>query len=783
MKIKSINISAFGALENFSLNFTDGFNVIYGENEDGKSTIMAFIKMMFYGGKGGSKIKTSRSKYFPWNGKAPAGSITFEHKGRNYRIEREFKGSNSTDKVFLFDLDMGTKTAAAADIGKELFGLSEAAFERSIFIGALTGEKSDSEAEGEINAKLSNLSSGGDEDISFTKVLSRLEKAKLAISSKKGTAGIMDKNIHSLKALEEQYKEAYAQQKKIADLKASANGILDEITGLNNEFEQVKKKIEEFENIKNTQKIKEFLKLKKDLDELNQNFTLSDGKFIDEIFVNTLSFSIAKIENLDQKLLQKRNEEKLIEDNIELLNNPTEDMSEENAQKFANDIEKKKTEINKAEEQFLRLQGALKVKEQELSVAKDKKKAFNPLLLSASGLFLASAVLFYFINLSVVAIPLIVVALISIILGFILKPNDTKLSENLRDEISKLQELISVQSSNKEKFSLELQILTEKLNAINNILSGNSAVLEKQKETLLKCKEEIAQILTVKSQEEGKLFAFFAKFKNVQSIEDVSQQLPILTEFTKKQKEIKQQLNYLSKDLGNISYEEAEKILAKSQGGNEPISTDISELNDKFEEISNLIADKKSSYSSIITEITLLERRTLNPDTLFNQIRELKEKIASQQNYCSQCDIAIEILKDSFVELRKNYGSVLEKKSAEILSQLTLGEYTDMSISNTFEINVEKKDVFGQKEIDYLSAGTTDQAYLSLRLALASLMEVGVSLPVLLDDPFIQYDDKRTKKALEFFNYFAKKHQVILFTCHGFIANDCDESCNNLIKL
>ena len=35
----------------------------------------------------------------------------------------------------------------------------------------------------------------------------------------------------------------------------------------------------------------------------------------------------------------------------------------------------------------------------------------------------------------------------------------------------------------------------------------------------------------------------------------------------------------------------------------------------------------------------------------------------------------------------------------------------------------------------------------------------------------------------KFFNYFAKEHQVILFTCHGFIANDCDESCNNLIKL
>ncbi len=774
MKIKNIKIDAFGALENFSLDFSDGFNVIYGENENGKSTVMAFIKMMFYGGKGGSKIKTSRSKYIPWSGKAPAGSITFEHKGRNYRIEREFKGSNSTDKVFLFDLDLGTKTVAAPDVGKELFGLSEGAFERSIFIGALTGERGDSEAEGEINAKLSNLSTGGDEDVSFTKVLSRLEKAKFALTSKKGTAGIMDKNTLLLKDLEEQYRDAYEKQKKIAALKNSSYNISKDISSLNSDFEQVKKKIDEFENIKNAEKIKEFLKLKQNLDELKQGFILSDGKFVDEIFVNTLSFSIGKIENINQKLSQKRNEEKLLQDNIDLLNNPTEDMTEENAQKLSVDIENKKSEIKENETCVLRMQEELKVKEQESATLMDKKKPFNPLLLIAGGLFISSAVLFIIINLFKVAVPLVCVSLALIILSFILKPNDTKHSSNLNAQISELAEQISNGNAKKEKLALELQILTEKLNAINNVLTGNIAVIEKQKEALFKCQEEINHILAMKSTEENNLFAFFSKLRNAQNINEILAQLPALTEFTKKQKEIKQQLNYLSRDLGNISYEQANEILAKSEQANEPLNTDISELNDNFEKISTLIADKKSSHSSLITEIKLLERSTLNPDTLYGQISELKEKIALQQNYCNQCDLAIEILKDSFVELRKNYGNVLEKKSAEILSQLTLGEYTDMSISNSFDINVEKKDVFGQKEIDYLSAGTADQAYLSLRLALASLMELGVSLPILLDDPFIQYDDTRTLKALEFLNSFASEHQVILFTCHKYITENTE---------
>ena len=48
MKINKIHIIAFGGLKNYSLDFTDGFNCIYGENENGKTTIMDFISMIFY---------------------------------------------------------------------------------------------------------------------------------------------------------------------------------------------------------------------------------------------------------------------------------------------------------------------------------------------------------------------------------------------------------------------------------------------------------------------------------------------------------------------------------------------------------------------------------------------------------------------------------------------------------------------------------------------------------------------------------------------------------------
>ena len=47
--IKKVNIIAFGRLKNKIIEFDDGINVVYGENEAGKSTIQAFIKVWLYG--------------------------------------------------------------------------------------------------------------------------------------------------------------------------------------------------------------------------------------------------------------------------------------------------------------------------------------------------------------------------------------------------------------------------------------------------------------------------------------------------------------------------------------------------------------------------------------------------------------------------------------------------------------------------------------------------------------------------------------------------------------
>ena len=64
----------------------------------------------------------------------------------------------------------------------------------------------------------------------------------------------------------------------------------------------------------------------------------------------------------------------------------------------------------------------------------------------------------------------------------------------------------------------------------------------------------------------------------------------------------------------------------------------------------------------------------------------------------------------------------------------------------------------------FLSRGTADQLYLSVRLAVCGLC-LPEKPPILLDDALAAFDDRRMVLALELLKELAREQQVLLFTC------------------
>jgi exonuclease SbcC len=194
VKINKLQVGNFGKFKDYELNLKDGFQIIYGKNEDGKSTLMAFIKMMFYSKleRGRDIDKNMRKKYQPWDGSMMNGAVEFECGGISYRLQKDIGPTPSSDRVKLINTSNGELIPLGKneEVGKRFFGFDLAGFERSVFISQIGNFSANSNDE--VAEKLmSNLVLSGDENISQQLIVNRLNDAIEDMESKNRKKGLM----------------------------------------------------------------------------------------------------------------------------------------------------------------------------------------------------------------------------------------------------------------------------------------------------------------------------------------------------------------------------------------------------------------------------------------------------------------------------------------------------------------------------------------------------------------------------------------------------------------
>lgn len=180
MKLKDIQINGFGKLENKNIKFEDGLNLVIGSNESGKSTLMGFIKAIFYGinkNKAGN-IFSEVEKYKPWQESEFSGKAEYEFGGDVYTVYRDFNKNNT--KIYNatgIDItkDFAKDKSRGVLIGNEQFDVDEETFENTAFITQKNIDV-DINSQKSIIQKLTNMIQSGDENISYENVTKKLEK-------------------------------------------------------------------------------------------------------------------------------------------------------------------------------------------------------------------------------------------------------------------------------------------------------------------------------------------------------------------------------------------------------------------------------------------------------------------------------------------------------------------------------------------------------------------------------------------------------------------------------
>ena len=112
---------------------------------------------------------------------------------------------------------------------------------------------------------------------------------------------------------------------------------------------------------------------------------------------------------------------------------------------------------------------------------------------------------------------------------------------------------------------------------------------------------------------------------------------------------------------------------------------------------------------------------------------------------------------------------------ARWLPRLTDGRYPSITTAID-EARLEVHDADGEIwNPERLSRGTREQVFLALRLALIrDLGRHDVSLPVVMDDALVNFDDARARSAarvlVEFIAEQASDRQMLVLTCHEHVA-------------
>lgn len=180
MIIRELNIIGFGKHKDKKVNLSEGINVIYGDNETGKSTVASFIYSMMYGvekKRGKPALDSIYNKYQPVLGQWQ-GSMKFSYDNREYEVFRSFP-----DQEEPVVIDMVTGLKVDSEILFEAFG-EEKVFASSYY---LAQDKNDDTGRilGDVSEYAKRMSTGKSESVDVADAKKKLKNQIKMLEIKK----------------------------------------------------------------------------------------------------------------------------------------------------------------------------------------------------------------------------------------------------------------------------------------------------------------------------------------------------------------------------------------------------------------------------------------------------------------------------------------------------------------------------------------------------------------------------------------------------------------------
>lgn len=722
LRIKWIELNNFGKFENFKLDLAKDFSIIYGENEEGKSTILDAIRLLFYGSKSSSNdiSKNIRKRYINDKINATIRSL-FSYKGRDYLISRNFGKTNGRDKIEIIDNLTGRDFSIQDkdSPGDYFFSMNIDAFERSAFIGpagpVITPYKAGKSDQ--IQDRLMNLASSATDAPLGAEIKQTILLAHRKLINGNNTGGLLLDLNKEIDELEEEHRESLTAEKERKIIRQELDKSKNSLIAYENNIAELDKEEKGLET--------ELFNADKGVSDRSEeivNKTDSHAGFIlspdsEEEFID-LEKKLAFIDERDMALNRER-------ENLYA-------KRQEANKKLESLISEKNDLISQQEEVNNKIEIVKRDWQDQINRPESKKGGrgfLSLLLILAIGSFFFSILYALPKGLAMPTYLGFILSLAFWAAAFFLMNAQRKEEKRAREEFEK-RDL----TYKKELTKLEGQ--------------DKSRLIERKEVDISALQEEIRKL---NSAEENNM-SLFASLRKERA------------DFSLKKKEIEDERERLARKKEEKRLIEKEKAAAYKNTILEKLNScrqKKRELDQEKNKLIEVLAGKEGSFKEYYSRIR-------NAETVLSDIKILKEKRDEMEERYQALKVAEEFMDKAMEEVSRNISPKLNRRTEEIFKALTGSDDSKIRIDRDMSLSLEDKN---KQKLSWqvLSSGTADQAYFALRLALTEIMEEREKTPVFLDDSFVYYDDKRARKAVDFLQDYCRtvKRQIVLFSCHG----------------
>jgi len=165
---------------------------------------------------------------------------------------------------------------------------------------------------------------------------------------------------------------------------------------------------------------------------------------------------------------------------------------------------------------------------------------------------------------------------------------------------------------------------------------------------------------------------------------------------------------------------------------------------------------------------------------LEEELKGLQETLRHEEKKVKVYGLAREFISRARTEILSSAGEALEKEIQRYLAIFTNGKYKRVKVNKeALEFWVYSDEKGDWVKPEELSGGVIDEFYLAFRVALAKLIFGEKKPPLILDDPFVNFDSVRLDRTLDFFKTLASDYQIIIFA----LSDSYDRVADNIVLL